>query len=175
MASVIEQAKQIPASTIAEQQGVILKRQGGRQWACCPLHSDQRPSLCFYPDGSWHCFSCGAGGDSVALLASMQGISQLEAARQICDQHHPAAAAPAARNVYSWKNKRVKHLRETIRTADEYTGQYTVETADDAFDDPIFRAAIMARAQANCKIDELYAADRQELEALMARGCSAGG
>ena len=81
MASVIEQAKLIPASTIAEQQGVILKRQGERQGACCPLHSDQRPSLCFYPDGSWHCFSCGAGGDSVALLAGMLGISQLEAAR----------------------------------------------------------------------------------------------
>lgn len=111
----------------------------------------------------------------MALLASMQGISQLEAARQICDQHHPAAAAPAARNVYSWKNKQVKHLRETIRTADEYTGQYTVETADEAFDDPIFRAAIMARAQANCEIDELYAADKQELEMLMARGCSVGG
>ena len=48
-----------------------------------------------------------------------------------------------------------------------------MKTADQAWDDPIFRAAIQAKAQANCEIDELYAADKRELELLMVRGCSA--
>lgn len=173
MASLIEQAKHIPASAIAEMYGIALIRRGARRWACCPLHADQHPSMCFYPDGSWHCFSCSAGGDSVALLASMMHIGQYEAAKLICDRYQPAAADRVARNPYTWKAQRVKALRETIRQADEYTGRFSVETAEAAWDDPIFRAAILAKAQANCEIDELYAADKRELELLMVRGCSA--
>lgn len=175
MASLIEQAKQIPASTIAEHQGMILKKHGSRHWAECPFHTEKHPSMCFYPNGSWYCFSCKTGGDSVALLASMKHMSMYDAAKEICDQHHPSAAAPVIRNAYTWKNKRVKALRETIRQADEYTGQYAVEDADQAWDDPIFRAAILAKAQANCEIDELYEADERELKQIMARGCGHSG
>ena len=118
MASLIEQAKQIPASTIAERYGMALIRRGPRRWACCPFHIEKNPSMCFYPDGSWHCFSCGAGGDSVALLASMMHIGQYEAAKLICDRYQPAAADRVARNPYTWKAQRVKALRETIKQAD---------------------------------------------------------
>ena len=169
MPALIEQAKQIPASAIAERQGIALRKRGTRYWACCPLHADQHPSMCFYPDGSWHCFSCGAGGDSVGLLASMMNLSQHDAAKLICDAYRPTAA-PAVRNPYTWKAQRVKALRETIKQADEYTGQYTAEAADQAWDDPIFRAAILAKAQADCEINQLYAADKVELKKLMIRG-----
>ncbi len=175
MASLIQQAKQIPASTIAEQQGIFLKKRGSRYWACCPLHTEKHASMCFYPNGSWHCFSCEAGGDSVALLAILKHISMNDAAKEICDQDHPSAAAPVIRNPYVWKNRRVKQLKNTIKQADEYTGQYSVETADQAWDDPIFRAAILAKAQANCEIDDLYDADERELKHMMARGCRRSG
>lgn len=174
MASLIEQAKRIPASAIAKEYGVTLIRRGPRYWACCPLHTDQHPSMCFYPDGSWHCFSCSAGGDSVALLASMMNLSQYDAAKLICDQYKPPVAA-VARNPYTWKAERVRALRETIRQADEYTGQYSVKTSEAAWKDPIFRAAILAKARANSEIDDLYAADRQELKQMMVRGCGAIG
>lgn len=109
----------------------------------------------------------------MALLASMMHIGQYEAAKLICDRYQPAAADRVARNPYTWKAQRVKALRETIKQADEYTDQYSVETAETAWDDPIFRAAIQAKAQANCEIDELYEADKRELKLLMIRGCSA--
>ena len=173
MASLIEQAKQIPASDIAERYGMALIRRGPRRWTCCPFHTEKNPSMCFYPDGSWHCFSCSAGGDSVALMAMLKQLNMYDAAKLICDEYQPAAAGQVARNAYTWKAQRVKALRGTIRQADEYTGQYSVKTADQAWDDPIFRAAIQAKAQANCEIDELYAADKRELELLMIRGCSA--
>ena len=174
MASLIEQAKQIPASTIAEQQGIFLKQRGERYWACCPFHTDKHASLCFYPDGSWHCFSCKAGGDSIDLLARLKNISLKEAAEEICGKAVHSGSAPAAaaapkvfRNAREWERHKVKHLKETIRQADEYTGQYSVKTADDAWDDPVFIAAIMAKAQARCEIDELDAADGIELEWMM--------
>lgn len=175
MGSLIDQAKQIPASAIAEWHGIALIRRGSRQWACCPFHTEKTASLCFYPDGSWHCFGCGAGGDSVALMAQLMQANMHEAAKRICEAYQPAAAGEVARNAYTWMKQRVKRLRETIKLADEYTGLYSVETAEAAWADPIFRAAIQAKQQANWEIDELYAADKQELELLMVRGCSAGG
>ena len=173
MASLIEKAKQIPASSIAEWYGIALIRRGTRRWASCPFHTEKNPSMCFYADGSWHCFSCGAGGDSVALMAMLMQLNMYDAAKLICEAYQPTAAEQVARNAYTWKSQRVKALKETIKQADEYTGRYTVETAEAAWDDPIFRAAIQAKAQANCEIDDLYAADRQELELMMIRGCSA--
>ena len=172
MASLIEQAKQIPASTIAEKYGIFLKQRGERYWASCPFHTDKHASLCFYPDGTWHCFSCKAGGDSIDLLAQLKSISLKEAAEEICGKALHSRSAPQAapkvfRNLREWERYKVKHLKETIKQADEYTGQYSVEIADEAWDDPIFLAAIMAKAQANNEIDELYAADDIELEWLM--------
>ena len=169
--SLIDQAKQIPASTIAERYGLELKKRGERYWTCCPLHTEKHPSLCFYPDGSWYCFSCLKGGDSVALLASMKNISMYDAAKEICGVYHPAAAGPVIRNAYQWREQRIQQLRKTIRKADEYTGQYTVETAEQAWDDPVFIAAIKAKQQANWEIDELYDAGKHELNQLMIRGC----
>ena len=168
MASVIDRAKAIPASTIAAQQGIILKRHGVRLWACCPFHPDQQPSLLFYPDGGWHCFSCGAGGDSVALLASLMDTSQLEAARMICaDYQPPAAVARKIMNPYEWKAQRQKALQGTIKQADEYTGKFTAQDAEKAWADPLFKAAVLAKAQARCMIDALDTADDFELEQLM--------
>lgn len=174
MASLIEQAKQIPASTIAEQQGLILKKRGEKYWACCPFHVDKHASLCCYPNGSWYCFSCKAGGDSIDLLAKMKNISLKEAAEEICGKAVHSGSAPADnaapkifKDTRSWERYKVKGLKETIKQADEYTGQYTAETAEKAWDDPVFRAAIMAKAHASCEIDQLYAADGIELEWMM--------
>ena len=174
MASVITQAKLIPASTIAEQQGLKLKKQGNRYWTCCPFHTEKNASMCFYENGSWYCFSCMSGGDSVALLARLKNLPMKEAAAEICRGNlaNIGPAAPVTRNPHSWKKQRAQALHETIKQADEYTGQYTVETADEAWDDPVFIAAIQAKAQAGCDLDELYEADQQELERLMREaGC----
>lgn len=173
MASLIEQAKQTPASTIAEQQGIFLKQHGNRHWAHCPFHEDKHASLCFYPDGRWYCFSCKAGGDSVDLLAQLKNISLKKAAEEICEKtvysgSGPVSAAPKVfKDPQSWERYKVKHLKETIRQADEYTGKYEVKTADAAWDDPVFRAAILAKAQARSEMKELYAADGIDLEWMM--------
>ncbi len=172
MASLIEQAKQVPAGTIAQQQGLILKQMGERYWACCPFHAERHASMCFYPDGSWYCFSCKAGGDSIDLLSRLKNISMKDAAEEICGKAaHSGTPAQAAHKVFRkpghWASWKMKQLKKTINMADEYTGQYTAETADQAWDDPIFIAAIRAKGQASCEIDELLSADGIEMEWLM--------
>lgn len=78
-----EYARQIPSVEVARRAGLPLRRRGAREWACCPLHGEKTPSLCFYPDGGWHCFGCHAGGDAVDLHAALHGVDKLEAARAL--------------------------------------------------------------------------------------------
>lgn len=40
----------------------------------CPLHGDHNPSLVIYPDGHWHCFGCGRGGDALDLHSALHGL-----------------------------------------------------------------------------------------------------
>ena len=50
----------------------------------CPLHSDSSPSLHIYRNSNtWHCFSCGRGGDTIDLLMSFTGCSFPDAVRRL--------------------------------------------------------------------------------------------
>ena len=82
MSDLFERLKQIPASEAAQRQGIELKRNGYKFWACCPLHGERTPSMCFYPNGSWYCFGCHQGGDAVTLYEKMMQVSSLEAAER---------------------------------------------------------------------------------------------
>lgn len=64
----------LPPSEAARLLGIALAPRGGAEWACCPLHGEKTPS--FKVDRrSWHCFGCHEGGDSISLIAKVQGIS----------------------------------------------------------------------------------------------------
>lgn len=49
---------------------------------CCFEHNDKHPSMKLY-EKNYHCFGCGAHGDVIALVASIFGISMIEAAKRI--------------------------------------------------------------------------------------------
>lgn len=81
--NLFEIARRVSSAGVARNAGLALKRHGGREWTCCPLHSEKTASLCFYPDGGWHCFGCHAGGDAVDLYAALYKVTGVEAARAI--------------------------------------------------------------------------------------------
>ena len=49
----------------------------------CPFHNDKTPSMKLY-DNHFYCFGCGAHGDAVSFAAQITGLSQYEAAKQLC-------------------------------------------------------------------------------------------
>ena len=49
----------------------------------CPFHNDKTPSMKLYDD-HYYCFGCGAHGDAVSFAARITGLSQYEAAKQLC-------------------------------------------------------------------------------------------
>ena len=52
-------------------------------FAACPFHADKTPSLKLYKDNRWHCFGCGAGGDTIDFAMKSDGISFMEAIKKL--------------------------------------------------------------------------------------------
>ena len=66
---------------------VPLKRKG-REWtACCPFHQEKTPSFFVNDEKSfYHCFGCGKHGDHIGFLMESDGLSFLEAVKELADQ-----------------------------------------------------------------------------------------
>ena len=64
---------------VAELYGIDTKR----GMINCIFHDDKTPSMKLYDD-HYYCFGCGAHGDAVSFAAQVTGISQYEAAKQLC-------------------------------------------------------------------------------------------
>jgi len=60
-------------------------RNGSRGlWWRCPFHQDGNPSFTVSPEkGLYHCFGCGAGGDSIDLVMKREGLTFPEAKQRL--------------------------------------------------------------------------------------------
>lgn len=63
-----------------------LKRAGKTYKACCPFHKEKTPSFtCSSEKGLYYCFGCQEGGDIIAFLMKMEGLSFNEALEKLAD------------------------------------------------------------------------------------------
>lgn len=61
----------------------------------CPFHQDNNPSMKLYPNGKgFYCFTCGAGGDQISLVALYYGIRNREAAERLAAAFRIPVQAP---------------------------------------------------------------------------------
>lgn len=86
----------LDASAVARNAGIELRSKGSRLWACCPLHGEKTPSMCFFPDGRYHCFGCGADGDAADLYSALHGVPLAEALK-VCKGTARPAQKPKGR------------------------------------------------------------------------------
>ena len=66
---------------VAEHFGITVSRLG---MAICPFHDDHTPSLKL--DERYHCFGCGADGDTIDFTAKLLGISNFSAAQKLAEE-----------------------------------------------------------------------------------------
>ena len=54
-----------------------MKQQSGRALGCCPFHEENTPSFYVFKD-HYHCFGCGAHGDSISFIRNTHGLGFIE-------------------------------------------------------------------------------------------------
>ncbi len=70
-------------------ESVILKKSGRNFFGLCPFHAEKTPSFSVNPDKQiFHCFGCGAGGNSLGFIMKYHGISFPEAARMLARKYN---------------------------------------------------------------------------------------
>ena len=148
-----EAVRAIPADEAAQRLGLTLTRRGTRSWACCPIHGEKTPSLCFYPDGRYYCFGCHASGTTVDLYMAITGLTALDAAKQAAADFHlptdfaPRPALPAKPSRQTLRLERTQRLERLRRLRGAAQRQLERFTGEDAWDDPEFLLALQLRAQ----------------------------
>lgn len=66
---------------------VNLKRKGSNLVGLCPFHNEKTPSFTLYPEnGSYYCFGCGAGGDVITFIRSIENLDYMEAIRFLAER-----------------------------------------------------------------------------------------
>lgn len=79
MGKEIERIKQIPILEVAAKLGIEIKR---NKASCFKGHDSKTPSLSFnIKENYWHCFGCGAGGNTLDLVQSCLNLTFSEALR----------------------------------------------------------------------------------------------
>lgn len=71
------------------QEHLILKKAGGYWKGQCPFHSEKTASFTVSPHrGIFYCFGCHENGDVIAFISKIENCSQIEAAKQLAEQHN---------------------------------------------------------------------------------------
>lgn len=74
---------------------VTLKKRGKNLWACCPFHHEKTPSFAVSPDkGFYKCFGCDAAGDAIGFVKAIEGISFIEAVKQLAQKYNITIQEP---------------------------------------------------------------------------------
>ena len=61
---------------------VQLRHRGRTHTGLCPFHSEKTPSFVVYPETqSYYCFGCGAGGDVITFIRTMNNLGYVEAVK----------------------------------------------------------------------------------------------
>ncbi len=73
---------------VVEQYVTLRNAGGGARKGLCPFHDEKTPSFNVRPaQGFYHCFGCGAGGDSIKFLMEIEGLGFAEAVERLADRY----------------------------------------------------------------------------------------
>lgn len=183
--SVFDAVRDISARDAAERAGLAIQPKGARSWARCPASGERTASLCLYPDGGWYCFSCSAGGDSVALYAHIFALSSLDAARRLAEdfniQTEGKLSGPPKptvghlrRALKAWKAKRLEELKEGQYIAEAMIRGRAAALGEHAWENERFIRGMALRLWYGKEIDALESASIDELAELAASGGTNG-
>ncbi|ADO76824.1 DNA primase [Halanaerobium praevalens DSM 2228] len=96
-----------------------LKKTGNRYKGLCPFHSEKTPSFFVNPDNNfYHCFGCGAGGDSINFLMEIENLTFVETIKMLAER-----SGMELPNLNDQQRKHYKK-RERVFSANKLTAQF---------------------------------------------------
>jgi DNA primase len=60
---------------------------GGSLKGLCPFHDEKSPSFNVRPGRGFHCFGCGEGGDVIAFVMKIDGVTFVDAVERLADKY----------------------------------------------------------------------------------------
>ena len=86
---------------------IELKKAGANYKANCPFHGEKTPSFVVSPSKQiYHCFGCGAGGDSIKFMMEIEKLSYPEAIEKLASMYNFSLRYTKGSSDYS-ESKRV--------------------------------------------------------------------
>ena len=135
----------------AEHYGLQVSRNG---MTFCPFHDDRHPSMKLN-ERYFYCFSCGATGDVIDLVARSFDLSSYEAAQKLAydfgiDPDKPPAAIalpkPERPLLKAYRQEEVRCLRvlcDYLHLLESWKVRYAPKTPEDVLDDRFVEACQM--------------------------------
>lgn len=98
---------------------VPLKKSGAQLVGLCCFHRERTPSLSVHPGkGLFLCRSCGAGGDVFTFLQRIEGVSFVDARRQLAQEFGiPLEDRPQTREERAAARRQAVYIREVSEEA----------------------------------------------------------
>ena len=73
---------------VVEQYVTLRNAGGGSRKGLCPFHDEKTPSFNVNPSrGTYHCFGCGEGGDTIKFLQQVEGLSFVESVERLAGKY----------------------------------------------------------------------------------------
>ena len=141
----------VPIRQAAEHYGLKVNRNG---MACCPFHNDRHPSMKLNED-YFYCFSCGATGDVIDLVARLCDLGNYEATQRIAadfgisnEPRQSVSTTPKAKRPYIRQFREdemhcFRVLTDYLHLLEDWKVRYVPKAPEDELDDRFVEACQM--------------------------------
>ena len=86
--SIAEVREKAPIDEVVSQYVTLKNAGGGSMKGLCPFHDEKTPSFNVNPlAGFYHCFGCGEGGDVIAFLMKIDGLTFTETVERLAEKY----------------------------------------------------------------------------------------
>lgn len=102
-------------------QYVALKRKGSNYFGLCPFHNEKSPSFSVSETKQiFHCFGCGAGGDSIGFLKRIENIDFKDAIEILAEKANISLPKLEA----SEEEQKIMRLKEKVFEVNKVAAEY---------------------------------------------------
>ena len=109
-------------------QYVSLSKTGQNYKGLCPFHAEKTPSFSVNsPKQMFYCFGCGAGGDAFTFLIKKEGLTFVEAVKELAERAHIPIPENAGRSFTQENGDQRKILEELHVASKEWFHRNLIE------------------------------------------------